>query len=112
MIIMKGRSCIETISIAGLQSYYTNMQLAGREYGYFKITHFDFPLNDSLTRIFEDDFITINLSVEGHISDPVLQPGETFPEPGTYQVVVFSRDIIIPVRRTHTINDIAGALYN
>lgn len=88
------------------------MQLAGREYGYFKISHFDFPLNDSLTKIFGDDFIVINLTVEGHISDPILDPDEPFPSPGTYETVVFSRDIVIPVRRTHTINDVAENLYN
>ena len=112
MIVMKGKACIEPISIPALVNYFTNMQLAGREYGYFKITHFDFPLNDSLTKIMGDDFITINFSVEGHISDPVLTPGENFPPPGTYEVVVFSRDIVIPVRRTHTLNDIAISLYN
>ena len=110
MIVMKGKAGIEPISIPGLTNYFSNMQLAGREYGYFKITHFDFPLNDSLTRIFGSDFITLNFSVEGHISDPVLSPGEDFPE--DYRIVVFSRDIVIPVRRTHTINDIAISLYN
>jgi hypothetical protein len=47
-----------------LQNYYANMQMIGREYGYFQLAHFDFPLNDSLTKVFGSDYIKVNFRVE------------------------------------------------
>lgn len=35
LVVLKGKSCIEKISLPNLQSYYSNIGIEGREYGYF-----------------------------------------------------------------------------
>jgi hypothetical protein len=37
--------------------------MPGREYGYFQVTHFDFPLNDSLVKTFGNNSIAVGFKV-------------------------------------------------
>ena len=48
MVVLRGTNPVETISLPSLQTYYNNIQIPGREYGYVQVTHFDFPVCDSL----------------------------------------------------------------
>lgn len=48
------------------------MELAGREYGSFRILHFDFPLNDSLVKTFGANYIPLRIVVDMEWVDPSL----------------------------------------
>lgn len=60
-----------------MQQYYTNVQLLNREYGYFQIAHFDFPLNDSLVKTFYGDTTPIVVTITTKVAFPA-QPTQTY----------------------------------
>jgi hypothetical protein len=73
-----------------------------REYAYFKIQHFDFPLNDSLTKVFAADYIPIRIRVATYLSteDNLLIDS-------TEQII--STDLVLfNLKRMHTSIDIAN----
>ena len=45
-----------------MQNFFMNLNIPGRDSGYFRITHFDFPLNDSLVKTFEATVLSINVT--------------------------------------------------
>ena len=51
VILIRGNRCVETISLPMLQQYYTNILRPNKDYAYFKLTYFDFPINDSITKM-------------------------------------------------------------
>ena len=82
--------------------------MVGREYGYFQLSHFDFPLNDSLTKTFGADYIDVGFRATcyfGRSEQDVTNPNSWF---STQYDTIFA----IPVRRVHSIGDIADHLNN
>ena len=107
-IILKGSSCIEPISLPGLQNYYANLQMVGREYGYFQLSHFDFPLNDSLTKTFGGDYIEVGFRATCFFGRSM----EDLEKPASWSSTQYDTIFLIPVRRVHSIADIADRINN
>lgn len=109
-VLIKGNSGIEPISVPGLQNFYSNLMIAGREYGYIQVAHFDFPVNDSPTKIFGTDLIYLQLVVTIQFGPPnsAAFVGIGIPEPVTE---VFETPLTVTIKRTAGIPDIAERLY-
>ncbi len=92
----------------GLQSYYSNLQMIGRESAYFQLSYFDFPLNDSLTKTFGSDYIDVGFRVTCFFGrDP-----SDLSQPETWLATEYNTIFTIPVRRVHSIGDLADHLNN
>jgi hypothetical protein len=73
-----------------------------REYAHFKVLHFDFPLNDSLTKIFGADTTPIRIEVTSYV-----QSGENILNAPVSTYV--STDVVqFNLKRVHTSLDVAN----
>ena len=104
---MRGDSCIESVSLPGLQSFFANLGMPGREYGYFQISHFDFPLNDSLVKTFSSTQMIIDVSVDYYFG-PGDSDQDYMDDPGHMHTDNFS--MLFDLRRVASSADIANRL--
>ena len=101
--MIRGNECIEMVSVPGLQTYFTNLTMSGREYAYYQITYLDFPVNDSLTKHFRGDSLSLNLVVITTFQ--VLEnPSQAFDSQ-------FDINFEMPINRIASQKDIAETLW-
>ena len=73
-----------------------------REYAHFNVLHFDFPLNDSLTKVFAADTTPIRIEVTSY-----LQTGDNILDAPVTTLV--STDVAqFNLKRVHTSMDVAN----
>ena len=77
--------------------------MPGRDMGYFQISHFDFPLNDSLVKTFGAEFIPIDFQVRT-FTTYIGNPDDSLEDAN----VEYNTRYNFEVRRTSSAADIAN----
>ena len=101
--MIKGNDSIEAVSVPGLTTYFANLGMAGRDYAYYQVSFLDFPMNDSLTKIFSSHYIDLSVSV--------ITEWLSFPSLNVSSTRYFNAKVPLEVKRISSIKDLADKLW-
>jgi hypothetical protein len=63
-VYITGKTCVEPVSLPNVQQYYSNITRLNKDYAFFKLVYFDFPLNDSIEKIIgEEEQVNVKFDV-------------------------------------------------